>query len=686
MTRLATSPATAPHTLLKPPAPRPLRRTFHPAEDRFEILLPSVRQIREMRVDAKLREWRPVLARIGLGAEDARAIARRAVANDTGFARELLASGKVVEDRFFRAIAVEVGLGFIARISPKQIVMDADARLDALRRSFGARVMMVSDASGNIIHVMARSDIELGTLRKWVNEHPDLSNRLRLAPPSVVRKALVERTSRRLLFDAENAHALHSPHLTARTVITGRQGLVIGVLLALLGTCLALAPAVTILAIHVLAALTFFSCIMLRLLALRDARPIQRRHMQPGEPDELPVYSVIVALYREREIVPQLLVALGKLQWPRSKLEIKIVCEADDAETLAALRAHRLHPCIEIIEVPPGLPRTKPKALAYALPLCSGEFVTLYDAEDRPDPYQLAAAYARFRRDGQRLACLQAPLVIGNTKASILATMFAFEYAGLFRGLLPFLARSGLPLPLGGTSNHFRRSVLTEVGGWDAFNVTEDADLGLRLARYGYQVGIIRNPTMEDAPERLREWLPQRIRWFKGWMQTWLVHMRHPVLLWRELGFAGFLAVQIVVFGMILSALVHPVFLASVLYVSASVIASGSIDTFEAQIVLLALAALVCGYGAFIMLGWRSLAASERPPLWKTICLTPVHWVLLSVAGWVAIWELWWRPHHWHKTPHRRSVSYPATQAPERRASRAAAIIPPPRVAALPAE
>src|SRR5690606_5495700 len=194
MTRLATSPATTPHTLLKPPAPRPLRRTFHPAEDRFEILLPSVRQIREMRVDAKLREWRPVLARIGLGAEDARAIARRAVANDTGFARELLASGKVVEDRFFRAIAVEVGLGFIARISPKQIVMDADARLDALRRSFGARVMMVSDASGNIIHVMARTDIELGPLLRSVNEHPDLSNPLRHATPSGVRNATGGRT------------------------------------------------------------------------------------------------------------------------------------------------------------------------------------------------------------------------------------------------------------------------------------------------------------------------------------------------------------------------------------------------------------------------------------------------------------------------------------------------------------
>ena len=167
-------------------------------------------------------------------------------------------------------------------------------------------------------------------------------------------------------------------------------------------------------------------------------------------------------------MLPQLLAALGRLQWPRSRLEIKLVCEADDIDTLEALKALPLEPCMEVVLVPPGLPRTKPKALSYALPLCSGEIVTLYDAEDRPDPLQLIEAWQRFSQEGPELACLQAPLVITNGEVGAVPLMFAFEYAGLFRGLLPWLGRRRLMLPLGGTSNHFRRAVLDEVGGWDS--------------------------------------------------------------------------------------------------------------------------------------------------------------------------------------------------------------------------
>ena len=641
------------------------RRTAH---DRRPLLL-SHENIRELRIAQILREWHPVLNRASISAENATSIARKAVANDTGFAREALASGRIDEARFYQAIAAELGIGFISRISAQQIVMAADARLEGLSRSFGIPLTLLTDRHGNTVHVISRKDLDFGPLKKKIEEHPELARRLRIAPPSTLRKALIRRSSGRLLFDAQNAHALRSPDLSAGTVITGRQGILLGILFAAFAGCLAFTPHLTLLIIHLIAAITFLGCMVLRLLALQDARPVQRRHVQLGDPDELPIYSVIVALYREKEVVPQLLVALGMLQWPRSKLEIKIVCEADDAETLAALKAHRLHPCIEIVEVPPSLPRTKPKALAYALPLCSGELVTLYDAEDRPDPFQLAAAYAAFRREGPDLACVQAPLIISNSHSSILATMFAFEYAGLFRGLLPYLARKKVPLPLGGTSNHFRRSVLQEVGGWDPFNVTEDADLGVRFARYGYHVGIIRNPTLEDAPENLREWLPQRIRWFKGWMQTWLVHMRHPILLWRELGTSGFITVQILMFGMIVSSLVHPIFLVSVTY-HCAILTTGDAAWMDGIYSLFALIALLAGYATFIVLGWRSHPLPERPSLLKVILLTPVHWTLLSLAGWAALWELYWRPHHWHKTPHRRTATpRSANNSPQQKAA-----------------
>ena len=186
--------------------------------------------------------------------------------------------------------------------------------------------------------------------------------------------------------------------------------------------------------------------------------------------------------------------------------------------------------------MPPGPPRTKPKALNYALQLIRGDYVVLYDAEDRPHPLQLLEAWRRFETGDEWLACVQAPLQISNGTRGIIPLMFAFEYSALFRGLLPWLSGHRALLPLGGTSNHFRKNALDEIGGWDPYNVTEDADIGLRLARFGYHTGTISLPTWEDAPEALSIWLPQRTRWFKGWLQSWLVHMRSPKALLRDVG------------------------------------------------------------------------------------------------------------------------------------------------------
>jgi cellulose synthase/poly-beta-1,6-N-acetylglucosamine synthase-like glycosyltransferase len=253
----------------------------------------------------------------------------------------------------------------------------------------------------------------------------------------------------------------------------------------------------------------------------------------------LPIYSVLVALYREKEVVQQLANALLRLDWPTSRLDIKLVCEAEDRETIAALQALDLPPHFEIVEVPDRPPRTKPKALNYALAGARGDFVVIYDAEDRPHPRQLLEAYRHFSEAPDDVVCLQAPLIISNAADSWLAGLFALEYAGLFRRLLPFLGTRQQPMPLGGTSNHFRADILRAVGAWDPYNVTEDADLGLRLYRFGYRAETLTRYTVEDAPTERSVWLGQRTRWFKGWMQTWLVLMRHPILLTRELGLHG---------------------------------------------------------------------------------------------------------------------------------------------------
>jgi glycosyltransferase XagB len=242
----------------------------------------------------------------------------------------------------------------------------------------------------------------------------------------------------------------------------------------------------------------------------------------------LPSYGVLVGLYQEARVVPHLVRALLALDYPVERLFIKIILESDDAATHNALLAEHLPPWFEILVAPRGEPRTKPRALNFALPLLLEGLVTVYDAEDRPDPAQLRLAAAAFAAAPETLACVQARLVVGNFEDHWLTRCFTLEYAALFDRVIPGLARLRLPVCLGGSSNHFRSSALIAAGGWDAWNVTEDADLGVRFARLGFQVGVINSDTIEEAPNLLGAWMKQRARWMKGWMQTILTHTRRP--------------------------------------------------------------------------------------------------------------------------------------------------------------
>ncbi len=601
-----------------------------------------------------VQEWLPLCRRLTLPTAMLPEIAENALRNDTGFLIELLASGLVEEEAAFRALAAELGLEYLATIAPQQLIQHDYRSRASLGARYGGPLAMVERPNGGHDHVLARADISLATIRARLSQSPGIISRLRIAAPSTLRAAIIAQSRDALLFGAQHDLFVRMPDLSARSVISGWQGVCVGLFLASFPVCVFLDPTLTLLLVQAFASTAFLACVMVRILAVGVARPLRPSALPPVVPADQPVYSVLVALYKEREVIPQLLTALGRLQWPRSKLEIKLVCEADDHETLSALRDQQLRPWVEVVEVPPGLPRTKPKALNYALPLCSGEFVTLYDAEDRPHPLQLVEAWQRFKDNSDDLACVQAPLVVTNAGASFFSRMFAFEYSGLFRGLLPMLSQYGLVLPLGGTSNHFRRSALIEVGGWDGYNVTEDADLSLRLKRLGYRTSTIEYPTYEDGPEEWHVWLPQRIRWFKGWIQTWLVHMRAPLRLLRELGVPSFLTAQILFAGMIVSAMVHPVLVAAVLYVPTKLAITGGISFGEAVAATVGMANILIGYGAFILLGWMTLTLREKASLLSIILMTPVYWMLLSIAAWLAVWEIYRRPHHWNKTPHRQ--------------------------------
>lgn len=598
------------------------------------------------------REWRGLVARLGLSESATGRLARRAELNATSFQVELMASGLVDEEELCHGIATELGLPLVARISPERLVLRERDGATVLRATRGASHAMLRESGDRLAVLLSPARLELADMARLVADRPRLLDRIRVVVPSALRAAVIARTSRQLLGDATDRLHLDRPRYSAKTVLTGRQGVLLGALLVAVPVAFLFNAPAAWLGLHIVFSLFFLACVALRMAVLPSARPPRLAHLAPYDQARLPVYSILVPLYREAQIVPQLLAGLSRLNWPRSKLEIKLICEAEDSDTLSALRVLRLHPCVEIIEVPPGEPRTKPRALSYALPMCSGELVTLFDAEDRPHPDQLLEAWQRFRECEDDVACLQAPLVVTNQSRGWLALMFAFEYSALFRGILPWLARRRLVLPLGGTSNHFLRARLEEVGGWDAYNVTEDADLGIRLARHGYRAETITRPTFEDAPETFANWLGQRSRWLKGWMQTWLVHMREPSRLAGQLDMPSLVVAQVLMLGMFVSALVHPVLLATLAWVGWVVATTGTIGTYHAVLFAIDAVNVVGAYLAFLLLGRRTLLRGEARRMGSVVLLTPPYWMAMSLAAWRALWQLYRCPHHWDKTDH----------------------------------
>ncbi|WP_452101169.1 glycosyltransferase family 2 protein [Camelimonas abortus] len=363
---------------------------------------------------------------------------------------------------------------------------------------------------------------------------------------------------------------------------------------------------------------------------------------------ELPVYTVIVPVYREANMAAHVLEQLEQLDYPRRLLDVKIMVEADDHATRAAFLALRPPPWISVTVVPPGAPRTKPWALNVALAMARGELVTIYDAEDAPEPDQLRRAAAAFAAAGDDLACLQARLAVDNAAAGWLPACFALEYAALFDVINPGLARLGLPMPLGGTSNHFRVAALRKALGWDAWNVTEDADLGLRLARLGWRVGDLDSTTHEEAPVRLRPWMRQRVRWLKGWLQVAITHGRRPRQLARDLGWAGAWAAASQCLGVALGALGYPLFaLATVIYF-ARVCAGAPSSPLAFGCAVGVLAAGAAAVAVPALAG----ALRRDPRLLRAAPLLPFYYLLVSAAAWLALAEQLRHPARWNKTAH----------------------------------
>jgi cellulose synthase/poly-beta-1,6-N-acetylglucosamine synthase-like glycosyltransferase len=365
----------------------------------------------------------------------------------------------------------------------------------------------------------------------------------------------------------------------------------------------------------------------------------------------LPTYTILVPLYHEAAVFDQLIDSLRQLDYPATKLDIKLLLEEDDVETTLAARSLALEDHFHLGPVPAGEPRTKPKAGNFGLQHARGDFVVIYDAEDLPDREQLKRAVVAFRKASHDVVCVQAKLNYWNREQNLLTRWFTTEYSQWFDLFLPGLDAIGGPIPLGGTSNHFPTRALIELGAWDPYNVTEDADVGIRLARRGYRTAIIDSTTYEEANSRTYNWIRQRSRWIKGYIQTWLVHMRHPVQLWKELGPVRFLSFQLVVGGTFLTMLLNPFFWA-LTSVWAATEAGWIRDLFPGTIYFLSAVNLLIGNFVFTYMNVVGTLRRGYDELVRAALFSPLYWGLMSVGAWKGLIQLIYRPSYWEKTVH----------------------------------
>ncbi len=590
-----------------------------------------------------------VLVRLGhLAPEERDAALNQQQQQDTLLGTILVVSGLVSRDQLDEALSEQSGLGRINldAAPPDPTLMDAVdpytcLKLDAVPwRHFGGR------------HVIAVANPADGPAAMQALAADPARAALAIARPEAIRRAINRHFGAQMRRDA----ATRCPSdLSCRSLMSHRTSWrKLGSIAALAGG-IATAPWLALQLALAWILVANLATMALRLVAiftrLRRGPRVVTSVPRLVDYKRLPPVSVLVPLWREERVAAQLLEALSAMEYPAPLLDIKLVLEEEDETTRAAIARSVLPPTIEVVTVPKDTLRTKPRAMNYALPFCRGEIIGVYDAEDKPDPGQIRAVVQHLMDAAPDVACVQGYLDFYNTADNWLARCFTIEYATWFRVLLTGVQRLGLPIPLGGTTVFFRRRALEEIGAWDAHNVTEDADLGMRLARFGYRCEMIATTTMEEANcHGARRWIGQRSRWLKGYAITWATHMRNPARLRRELGWRGFLGFQVLFLGGMTSYLALP--LLWLLAAAAIGLRAPVYDHLPGPLLAAFFVSMALGQIVMVTTAGLALIDSGRARMLPWILTLPLYWPLGALAAYRAVAEVFYAPFYWNKTEH----------------------------------
>jgi hypothetical protein len=537
--------------------------------------------------------------------------------------------GKHIE----REIATKLRQTFISKYQALPIKIQGDILVVAMLNPLDSKIIQEIEKKTDLnVHPVFSTDVDLN----W--QYHQLFG-----------KSLVHRAVYNLFWQ--------DPESSAANVVLPRQTWAFIGIIGVVLFCLTMHPAGTLIVISVLINLLYICSIIFKFaLTIAGVKSemldyVSKREVRKLKDEDLPIYTILIPLFKESAVLPKLNYGLMKLNYPTHRLDIKLLLEQDDLETLNAIKQFTFPAVFDFVIVPNFGPRTKPKACNYGLYCSKGKFLTVYDAEDIPDPDQLKKVVVLFNRESEDVVCVQAALNYYNATENFLTRMFTLEYSYWFDYMLRGMERLKVPIPLGGTSNHFRVDKLRELGGWDPFNVTEDADLGIRASVRGYRVMLVNSTTYEEANRALGNWIRQRSRWIKGYMQTWLVHSRSPIKLIKQIGIKSFLGYNFFIGGTPLIFIINP-FLWG-LYFFWLIFRMDWIRTYFPPVVLyMALFNLLIGNVLIVYMNMLAVFKRRNYNLTFFALLNPFYWWLHSIASLKALWQLVQNPFYWEKTTH----------------------------------